>query len=284
MKEPAFKENENWDLIVKPKRSVFEVNIRDIFAYKDLLFLLVKRDFVAVYKQTILGPLWFIIQPVITAAVFATIFGRYANINTGGIPPLLFYMAGLTLWTYFADCLNKTSTTFISNASVFGKVYFPRLIIPLSILFSNLIKLAIQFVLFIIVWLYYLKGLQPHYQYLVILPLLILILAILGFGFGILISSLTTKYRDLNFLVGFGVQLLMYATIIFPVSSAPQDKQWILLLNPVSSIIETFKYIFLGNGCFEVWALIYSMSFAVVLLVISVLIFNKVEQSFMDTV
>lgn len=278
------KEKEDWDLIVKPKRSVFEVNIRDILAYKDLLFLLVKRDFVAVYKQTILGPLWFIIQPVITAAVFAIIFGRYANINTGGIPPLLFYMAGLTLWTYFADCLNKTSTTFISNASVFGKVYFPRLIIPLSILFSNLIKLAIQFTLFVVVWLYYIKTLQPHYQYLFLLPFLILILAMLGFGFGILISSLTTKYRDLNFLVGFGVQLLMYATIIFPVSSAPKNKQWILLLNPVSSIIETFKYIFLGNGCFEVWALIYSLSFAIVLLVISVLIFNKVEQSFMDTV
>ncbi|HEY1040646.1 MAG TPA: ABC transporter permease, partial [Bacteroidia bacterium] len=209
-------ENIEWDLVVKPKRSVFDINLKEIFTYKDLLFLLVKRDFVALYKQTILGPVWFVIQPVITALVFAIIFGGFAKINTNGVPPILFYMAGLTLWAYFADCLNKTSSTFVSNASVFGKVYFPRLIIPLSVLISNLIKLGIQFLLFLVIWLCYLSRVEPNYQYLYLLPFLILVLAMLGFGFGLLISSLTTKYRDFTFVVGFGVQLLMYATIVFP--------------------------------------------------------------------
>lgn len=277
-------ENIEWDLVVKPKRSVFDINLKEIFTYKDLLFLLVKRDFVALYKQTILGPVWFVIQPVITALVFAIIFGGFAKINTNGVPPILFYMAGLTLWAYFADCLNKTSSTFVSNASVFGKVYFPRLIIPLSVLISNLIKLGIQFLLFLVIWLCYLSRVEPNYQYLYLLPFLILVLAMLGFGFGLLISSLTTKYRDFTFVVGFGVQLLMYATIVFPISSVSPDKQWILLLNPVAPVIETFKYIFLGSGIFETWALVYSFSFATILLLFSVLVFNKVEQSFMDTV
>jgi lipopolysaccharide transport system permease protein len=279
---------EEWDLIIKPKNKWYQIDLVAVWKYRDLLMLLVRRDFVAVYKQTILGPLWLVIQPIMQSLIFSFIFSRIARISTDELPPILFYMAGITLWTYFADCLNKTSNTFISNASVFGKVYFPRLIMPLSILVSNLIKFGIQFIIFLSIWIYYFSSttkINPHLEYLWMLPILIIIMAGLGFGFGILISSLTTKYRDLTFLIGFGVQLLMYgSSIVLPISTMSKPIQNIMLLNPMVSIIEAFKYIFLGNGYHDFTWLFYGFGFMCVLVALSVIAFSKVEKSFMDTV
>lgn len=280
---------EHWDLIIKPKNKWYDIDLAALWKYRDLLLLLVRRDFVAVYKQTILGPLWLFIQPILTSLTFTFIFGRLAKISTDGNPPILFYMAGITLWTYFADCLNKTSNTFIANAGVFGKVYFPRLIIPLSVLVSNLIKLAIQLLIFLVVWFYYLNSssqtIHPHWQYMWVVPVLIFMMAGLGLGFGILISSLTTKYRDLTFLVGFGVQLMMYASsVVLPISSMPPKVRTIMLFNPLTSIIEAFKYIFLGSGSFEGLWLVYGFGFMIVIVSIAIIVFSKVEKSFMDTV
>ncbi len=279
---------ERWDLEIKPQDKWYHLDLGAIWAYKDLLLLMVRRDFVSVYKQTILGPLWLFIQPIITTLTFTIIFGNIAHISTDGIPPILFYLSGITLWTYFADCLTKTSGTFIANAGVFGKVYFPRLIMPLSVLISNLVKLAIQLLMFLIFWIYFLsKGtdIHPHYLYIITVPFLILIMAGLGLGFGILISSLTTKYRDLTFLVGFGVQLMMYASpIVYPLSVVPGKYKFILLLNPVTSIIEAFKFTFLGTGIWNWNALLYSIIFMIILVLLSVIVFKKVEKTFMDTV
>ena len=281
-------QEKHWDLIIKPKNKWYQLDLVAIWKYRDLLMLMVRRDFVSVYKQTILGPIWFFIQPVITSITFTFIFGGVAKISTDGNPPILFYMAGITLWTYFSDCLTKTSNTFIANAGVFGKVYFPRLIIPLSVLLSNLIKLGIQFLIFISIWIYYLSfsnNVSPHWNLMWVLPILILMMAGLGFGFGILFSSLTTKYRDLTFLIGFGVQLLMYASsVVIPVSSMSGNVKFLMLLNPLTSIIEAFKYIFLGSGFFDPIWLIYGFGFMILLIGMSVIIFNKVEKSFMDTV
>lgn len=281
-------ENEEWDLIIKPKTKWYQLDLAAIWKYRDLLLLLVRRDFVSVYKQTILGPLWFFIQPVITSLTFTFIFSGIANISTDGNPAILFYMSGITLWTYFADCLNKTSSTFIANAGVFGKVYFPRLIVPISVLVSNLIKFSIQFLIFIIVWLYYIinsGNIHPHWNWMWVLPILVIMMAGLGLGSGILISSLTTKYRDLTFLVGFGVQLLMYASsIVLPISTMSPKVKFIMLLNPLTSIIEAFKYIFLGSGFFDLFWLGYGILVMILLLVVSIVTFNKVEKSFMDTV
>lgn len=281
-------DDNNWDLIIAPKNKWYQLDLASLWKYKDLLMLLVKRDFVSVYKQTVLGPIWFILQPIITTLTFTIIFGNLAKISTDSMPQLLFYMSGITLWTYFADCLNKTSNTFVANAGVFGKVYFPRLIVPLSVLISNLIKLGIQFILFLIIWIYYLNtttSVSPQWQLLWLFPVLILIMAGLGFGFGILISSLTTKYRDFTFLVGFGVQLLMYASpIVYPLSIVPEKYKWVILANPVSSIIESFKFIFLGQGLFSWSHLAYSFTFTCVIIIIGMLTFSKVEKSFMDTV
>lgn len=280
---------EQWDLIIKPQNKWYQVDLKAIWRYRDLLLLMVRRDFVAVYKQTILGPVWFFIQPILTALTFTFIFGSVAKLSTDGNPSTLFYLAGITIWTYFSDCLTKTSTTFTSNAGVFGKVYFPRLIMPLSVLVSNLIKLGIQLAIFLSVWVYYLintNKVQPHWDMLWIIPLLIVMLAGLGLGFGILISSLTTKYRDLTFLVGFGVQLMMYASsVVIPVSSMSEKERNMMLLNPLTSIIETFKYVFLGSGSSEALQYLpYSFGCMVVLISFSVIVFNKVEKSFMDTV
>ena len=281
-------EQENWDLIIEPKNKWYQLDLVAIWKYRDLLMLLVRRDFVSVYKQTILGPLWLFIQPVLTTLTFTIIFGNIAHISTDGIPPMLFYLAGITLWTYFSDCLNKTSNTFVSNAGVFGKVYFPRLIMPLSVLVSNLVKLGIQMLLFLVIWFYFLAqgaDFNPNYWYILFVPLLILLMAGLGLGFGILISSLTTKYRDLTFLVGFGVQLLMYASpIVYPLSTVPEKYRWILLMNPISSIIEGFKFIFLGTGIWDWHALSYSTICMFILLLGSMLVFKRVEKTFMDTV
>lgn len=283
-------DNEAWDLVLEPKTSWYSLGLDQILRFKDLLFLFVRRDFVSVYKQTILGPIWFFVQPVITAITYAVIFGILADIPTDGVNPILFYMCGITLWNYFSDTLSKTADTFTANASVFGKVYFPRMIVPLSVVLSNLVKLGIQLLLFIAVWGYFLatdNTLHPNITILLV-PFLILLMGFLGLGFGIIITSMTTKYRDLKFLITFGVQLLMYASpIVFPLSLVsekyPQYKIF-LLANPITSIIEAFKYAFLGVGEFNWFYLGYSLSFTVVLLFIGLIVFNKVEKSFMDTV
>lgn len=281
-------EEENWTLVIdkKSNKSILQI-LKSIFSYKDLLFLFVKRDFIAQYKQTLLGPLWFFIQPVLTTITFSVIFGNLAKISTDGIPNILFYMTGITFWNYFADCVNKTSNTFTLNQGLFGKVYFPRLIVPISIILTNLLKFCIQFLLLIIFWIYYfsISDLISIQNTILFFPLLIFSMALLGLGVGMVVSSLTTKYRDLSFLVTFGVQLLMYASpIVYPLSIVPIKYKWIILLNPMTSIIETFKHGFIGAGVFEPFWLIYSFVISVLLFFIGVKIFNKVEKSFIDTV
>ena len=276
-----------WDLTINPNSKWYDLRIKEIFKYKDLLFLFVKRDFVSIYKQTILGPLWFFLQPIITAITFTVIFGNLAKISTDGLPQILFYMAGITLWNYFADTLTKTADTFSSNANIFGKVYFPRMIMPLSVVVSNLIKLVIQFLLFLGIWVYFLiqsELIHPN-KMLVLIPFLIILIGFMALSFGIIISSLTTKYRDLKFLVTFGIQLMMYASpIVYPLSIVPEKYKWIIIANPVTSIIETFKYAFLGVGEFSWLYLGYSTLFTIVLFLIGLVIFHRVEKSFMDTV
>jgi lipopolysaccharide transport system permease protein len=278
---------EEWTLVIKPQARWFELNLKEIWRARDLLWVLVWRDFVAVYKQTILGPLWYFIQPLLSTVIFTVIFGKIAKIPTDGIPHILFYMAGITAWNYFADCLNKTSNTFISNAGIFGKVYFPRMVVPLSMVISNLIKFFIQFLLFIFfVFFFYFRGAAIHFNgYILLTPILILLMAGLGLGFGIIVSSLTTKYRDLQHLVSFGVQLLMYLTpVVYPVSYIPEKYKWLILANPMTSVIETFKFAFLGAGTFNFLHLLYSSFFTLIILVFGIMIFNKVEKTFMDTV
>ena len=283
-------EKEPWDLVLETKSSWFSLNLKQLYRFKDLLFLFVRRDFVSVYKQTILGPVWFFVQPIITSIIFAVVFGLFGNISTEGVPALLFYLCGITLWNYFSDTLTKTSETFTANASIFGKVYFPRLIVPLSIVISNLVKFSIQFVLFLIIWAYYYTGnfkVHPNYA-IALVPFLILLMGFLGLGFGIIITSLTTKYRDLRFLISFGIQLMMYASpIVFPLSLVMEKYPRfvpLLLANPVTSIIETFKFAFIGVGVFNWYHLLYSTVFTIVLFFLGLIIFNKVEKSFMDTV
>lgn len=278
---------EHWDLTIKPQTHWYDLRIKEIFKYKDLLFLFVKRDFISIYKQTILGPLWFFIQPIITAITFTVIFGNLAKISTDGLPQILFYMCGITLWNYFADTLIKTADTFSSNVNIFGKVYFPRMIVPLSVVVSNLIKLGIQFLLFLCIWIYYLiqSDLIHPNKMLVLIPYLIILIGFMALSFGIIISSLTTKYRDLKFLVTFGIQLMMYASpIVYPLSIVPEKYKWIIIANPVTSIIESFKYAFLGVGEFNWFYLGYSTLFTIMLFMIGLVIFHRVEKSFMDTV
>lgn len=278
---------EHWDLTIMPQTHWYDLRIKEIFKYKDLLFLFVKRDFISIYKQTILGPLWFFIQPIITAITFTVIFGSLAKISTDGLPQILFYMCGITLWNYFADTLTKTADTFSSNVNIFGKVYFPRMIVPLSVVVSNLIKFGIQFLLFLCVWIYYLIQtdlIHPN-KMLVLIPYLIILIGFMALSFGIIISSLTTKYRDLKFLVTFGIQLMMYASpIVYPLSIVPEKYKWIIVANPVTSIIESFKYAFLGVGEFSWFYLGYSTLFTIMLFMIGLVIFHRVEKSFMDTV
>lgn len=262
--------------------------ISNILKHRYLLFLFVKRDFVTNYKQTILGPLWFFIQPIFTTIIFTVIFGNFAGISTNGIPKILFYLSGLVLWNFFADCLIKTSDTFNANQHIFGKVYFPRIIVPLSIVMSNCLKLIIQFALFIVIYIYYFSFEDQDFQinyFVFLIPVLILIISMFGLGLGILITSLTTKYRDLKFLIQFGVQLLMYSSpIIYPISSLSGNLKTIILLNPVSSIIETFKYAFFGVGELNIFWLVYSSIFILIILVVAVFIFNRMEKDFMDTI
>ena len=280
-------DTENWTLVVKPETGLFDIRLRELWRYRDLIVLFVRRDFVSVYKQTILGPLWFLIQPVLTTITFTIIFGSIAKIPTDGVPPILFYLSGLVGWNYFADCLNKTSNTFIGNAQLFGKVYFPRLAVPISIVISCIITYVIQLLLFFGFYIYFVStGANIHFNSaVVLLPLLVFLMASLGLGTGIIISSMTTKYRDLRFLVAFGVQLLMYATpVIYPLSLLSPKKQFFISLNPMSSIIETFRYAFLGTGTLNYTHLAYSAIVSVVILVVGIMYFNKVEKSFMDNV
>lgn len=276
-----------WTEEILPKRSWYDINIPELWKYRDLIMIFVRRDFVAGYKQTILGPLWYLIQPLLTTIVFTVIFSQIAHISTDSIPPVLFYMTGITAWNYFASCFTKTSGTFINNAAIFGKVYFPRLTVPVSIVISNLITFGIQFLFLLCFWLYYyLNGASINMNITILfLPLLLVIMALMGLGFGIVISSLTTKYKDLQFLVAFGVQLLMYATpVIYPLSSIPAKYKLLVTLNPMTSVIETFKYALLGNGSFSWFALGYSCLFTLFVLVAGILLFNKIEQRFIDTI
>lgn len=280
-------DTDHWDEIIKPQSSLFEIDIQEIWRYRDLLMMFVKRDIVTFYKQTILGPLWFFIQPLFTTLMFIVIFGRLAGISTNGLPQGLFYMSGILCWNYFSDCLNRTSTTFKDNQNIFGKVYFPRVVVPVSIIISNLIRFGIQFLLFIGFYIYYLMqgvAIQPNIGIL-FFPLLILIMAGLALGFGMIITALTTKYKDLTFLVQFGVQLWMYATpIIYPLSAAPEKYRWLIVANPMTAVVETFKYGFMNQQSFNSYHLLYSFCFMLLLLLIGTLVFNKVEKGFMDTV
>ena len=276
-----------FDWEINPGNSLFDLKLKDTWEYRDLLLLFVRRDFVSFYKQTILGPLWFFIQPLLTTIMFTFVFGKLAGILTDGLPPALFYMAGITAWNYFADCLTKTSTVFKDNANIFGKVYFPRLIMPLSIVLSNLVRFGVQFILFLIVIIFYaFKGTTFHLTWAIALfPVVVILMALLGLGAGMIISAMTTKYRDLAFLITFGIQLLMYATtVIFPLSAAPQKYKWLIELNPMTALIETFRYGFLGKGSFSWLLLGYSTLVTFGLMIVGIIIFNRVEKNFVDTV
>ena len=279
--------NEEWSLILRPQRSWLDLRLGELWQYRDLILLFVWRDFVAYYKQTILGPLWYLIQPILTTVVFTVIFGNIAQLSTDGLPPFLFYLAGNTVWGYFAACVQNTANTFTGNASIFGKVYFPRLTIPISVVLSNMISFAIRFVVFLVFLGYYLiigADIHPNW-WILSLPLLIILMAGIGLGVGIIVSSLTTKYRDLQQLVGFGVQLVMYATpVIYPISSIQGNLQWLLLINPMTPVIELFRYAFLGVSSLNPAYILYSLIFTAVILIVGVLVFNHVESTFMDTV
>jgi len=279
---------EDWDIEIVPTTGLFEIDWRELWQYRDLILLFVKRDLTATYKQTVLGPIWFFIQPIMTTLMYVIIFGNIAQISTDGMPKILFYLSGITVWNYFQECLMKTSETFIANQSLFGKVYFPRLAAPISIVISGLLKFSIQFGLFLIVWLYHLtqteSAIYPN-RTILFLPFYILLMSGFGFSCGILISSLTTKYRDLRFLIQFGIQLLMYATpVVYPLALVPEKYRWLILLNPVASIIEAFRYSFTGKGNLSIDQLIYSVVTITIGLFFSVLIFNKIEKNFIDTV
>lgn len=282
------KTSNDWDLVVKPKATIFQLNLKEVWAYKDLIWLLIKRDITSVYKQTILGPLWMIIQPIFTTAIYTFTFSMSAKLSTDGLPPVLFYLLGQTFWNYFSDCLNKTSNTFIANAAVFGKVYFPRLVVPISVMFSNLIKLALQFALFIIVYIYYYTTLgNIHLQpaAFLILPFGVLLLGMFSLSVGMIFSSFTTKYRDLIFLLGFAVQLLMFAScVVFPVSMYSLKAQSILMLNPIVTIMEAIKYMLTGAGVFSLFYLMVNTLTIIIFFLLAIVMFNRTEKSFMDTV
>jgi lipopolysaccharide transport system permease protein len=282
--------DKSWNLVIEPHGKLFRLNLKEIWQYRDLLDMYSRREIVTFYKQTILGPIWFFIQPIFTTIVFMFVFGGLAHIPTDGIPQPLFYLSGITLWNYFSESLTKTSDTFLTNQAIFGKVYFPRLIAPLSVIITGLIKMFIQFAVFVLVYIYYVaKGthVAPN-AYALLFPVLIIILAALTLGFGIIISSMTTKYRDLKFLITFAIQLWMYATpVIYPLSvMAGSSKKYLLLIkaNPLTSVMETFKFGFLGQGTFSWFALGYSLLFSIIVLFVGIIVFNKVERSFMDVI
>jgi lipopolysaccharide transport system permease protein len=282
--------DEQWDLEIKPQTGLFNLHLHDVWAYRDLLLLLVRRDFVAFYKQTILGPLWFFIQPIFTTVIYTFVFGSLAGISADGLPHPLFYTAGITAWNYFSDCLTKTSTVFKDNSAMFGKVYFPRLIMPLSLVASNLIRFGVQMLLFLLMIAYWalFKGFFGMNLYVLLFPLLLLLMGCLGLGLGMIITAMTTKYRDLTFLVTFGVALLMYGTtIIYPLSVAVAKYPkyaWIIKYNPLTPILETFRYGFLGKGSFSWESLGYCTAATFVITLLGIIVFNRVEKNFVDTV
>lgn len=280
--------DQKWTEVIGPKKGWFDIKLGELWRYRDLVGMFVKRDFIATYKQTVLGPVWLILQPLVTAYTFLFIFNRVAKIPTDGAQPILFYLSGITVWTYFSDCLVKTSATFVNNANIFGKVYFPRLATPVSIVISNLVKFGIQFSLLVLVILYQCATNSFEIKLnlaLMLIPVLIFIMALLGLGLGIIFSSLTTKYRDLTFLLQFGVQLLMYATpVIYPLSYTTGRMGGLIAYNPLSPVVETFRYAIIGTGSFEPLFLLYSLAISLIVLFAGVLLFNQVEKSFMDTV
>lgn len=283
-------DNEHWDLVVKPKSSLFHLNLKEVWAYRDLIMLFVRRDFVSIYKQTVLGPLWYIIQPLLLTLTYTVFFGYAGKLSHGNVPQFLYYLSGQVIWNFFAMSFTKTSSTFTSNASIFGKVYFPRLVTPISIIISNYIAQAIQFIIFIIFYVVFIiRGSTFEMQWIHILGLayIILVSSLLAFGFGIIVSSLTTKYRDFTFLVTIGIQMLMYAsTVIWDTFDVSMNSTLhkLIMLNPMSSLINYFRFIFFGNGYVEWSYLIYSGVVGVVVTFLGILVFNKVEKSFMDTV
>ena len=282
-------QSENWDLVIEPRSRILQLNLKEVWRYKYLLTMFVKRDIVSMYKQTLLGPLWFFIQPILTTITFVVIFGNIAKISTDGLPQILFYLAGITIWNYFSETLTATSNTFITNANIFGKVYFPRLVMPLSKVFSGLIKFGIQFSLFLIVLVYYLvigSAVHPNLPgILLITPIVVFIMAGLGLGIGLILSALTTKYRDLIFLITFGIQLLMYATpVIYPMSTISEKYKWIIATNPMSWLVEAFRNVYLGAGELSWTGLLYSFGSMVFILFVGTVFFNRVEKTFMDTV
>lgn len=277
---------EEWDHVIQSQTSLFDLRLNEVWHYRDLLFLFVRRDFVTVYKQTILGPLWFFIQPILTTITFTIIFGNVAQLSTDGAPRLVFYMAGITLWNYFSTCLTSVSGVFNANAGIFGKVYFPRLIMPLTIVISNLMKFLVQFVMFLVfVFYFYFQGqIQPNF-WILLTPIVIVLMAVISMGIGLILSSMTTKYKDLTMLIGFGIQLFMYATpVIYPSSSVPEGYQWLIKTNPLSGLFDYMRFAYLGVGDFNMSSLLYPACFAFGIMAIGVVVFNKVQKSFMDTV
>lgn len=278
--------SQEWDAVIEAKHSLFAINFKELWHYRDLLVLFVRRDFVTVYKQTILGPLWFFIQPILTTITFTIIFGNVAQLSTDGAPKVVFYMAGITLWNYFSTCLTAVSGVFNTNAGIFGKVYFPRLIMPLTIVISNLMKFGVQFLLFLCFVSYFVVQEQIHPNLWVLaLPLVIVLMALIAMGIGLILSSMTTKYKDLNQLISFGMQLFMYATpVIYPSSAIPPAYQWVVNLNPLVSLFDYMRFAFLGVGSFTLSDFIFPTVFSVVILFFGILVFNKVQKTFMDTV
>ena len=276
----------NWDSVIESKPSIFDLRLKELWNYRDLLVMFVRRDFITVYKQTILGPVWFFVQPVLTTITFTIIFGNIAQISTDGAPKVVFYMAGITVWNYFSSCLTSVSGVFNANAGIFGKVYFPRLIMPLTIVISNLMKFLVQYLMFLmfVLYFYFQQKIHPN-SWMFLTPLIILLMAIISMGIGLILSSMTTKYRDLNQLISFGIQLFMYATpVIYPSSSIPPDYAWLVDLNPLVSLFDYMRYAYLGVGNFNLISLLYPACFSLVVLVIGVMVFNKVQKTFMDTV
>ena len=276
-----------WTEEIKAEYPLFSINLKELWRYRDLLLMFVKRDFITFYKQTILGPIWFFIQPLITMVVYIILFGQVAKLSTDGTPQFVFYLSGIVIWNYFSEALTKTSTVFKDNAVMFGKIYFPRLIMPFSIVVSGLIKFAIQFGLFVLIVLYlnFVQGSIHPNAWVLATPFLILLMALFALGIGMIFSSLTTKYKDIVFLLAFGTQLFMYATpVVYPLSAIPEKYKGILMANPLTGIFECFRYGYLGSGSFEPFHLILSTVLIIILFIVGVVIFNKVEKSFMDTV
>lgn len=280
------KDFERWDSVIESKHSLFDINFKEIWNYRDLLVLFIKRDFVTVYKQTILGPLWFFLQPLLTTITFTIIFGNVAQLSTDGAPKVVFYMAGITLWNYFSSSLSSVSSVFNTNAGIFGKVYFPRLIMPLTIVASNLMKFGVQFLLFIgfVIYFVFQNQIAPNW-FILLTPAIIVLMALIAMGIGLILSSMTTKYKDLTQLITFGVSLLMYATpVIYPSSSVPENYVWLIHLNPLVGLFDYMRFAYLGIGQFSVFSLIYPSIFAVIILFLGIVVFNKTQKTFMDTV